>query len=359
MDPFSQAFLGSWAAMKIAAKKENLGKAAICGTIGGLLPDIDIFIRSISNPLLAIEYHRHFTHSLFFIPFGGFIAAILCVVLFWLLSLLTKKSRTSENTKKSLHFFTIYIFTSLGYATHGLLDAMTSYGTHLAWPFSNHRTSWSIISIIDLAFTLPMIIAVIISTWRRSKIPLYIFSLYGTLYLGFGFIQKQRVTDAMYELAASRGHYIEHQEVKPTFGNNILWRTIYKSGNIIYIDAIRSNIWGDIKLYLGEKALAVEPSQDFLTLPKNSILYQDIKKFDFFSNNLLVKKPEFPNIIIDARYSPIAYGTTPMWGIKYDISKPDSHAEFIRFPREVNELNFKNFIKMIIGIEPRRYDRFN
>ncbi|GIS21122.1 MAG: hypothetical protein CM15mP120_30380 [Pseudomonadota bacterium] len=44
-----------------------------------------------------------------------------------------------------------------GYATHGLLDACTSYGTQLFWPFSNVRVAWNNSSIVDPLFTLPLV----------------------------------------------------------------------------------------------------------------------------------------------------------------------------------------------------------
>src|SRR5690606_29471703 len=45
------------------------------GALGGMAPDLDVIIRSASDPLLALEYHRHFTHSLAFIPIGGLLVA--------------------------------------------------------------------------------------------------------------------------------------------------------------------------------------------------------------------------------------------------------------------------------------------
>jgi len=41
----------------------------------GLLADSDVLIHSSSDPLLTIEYHRHFTHSVFFVPIGVLLAA--------------------------------------------------------------------------------------------------------------------------------------------------------------------------------------------------------------------------------------------------------------------------------------------
>lgn len=42
----------------------------------------------------------------------------------------------------------------IGMATHGFLDACTSYGTVLFWPWSDKRISWDIIAIIDPLFTI-------------------------------------------------------------------------------------------------------------------------------------------------------------------------------------------------------------
>ena len=114
MDIITQGVIGA-AAAQCGARPDRLRVAALAGAIGGLLPDTDIFIRWPSDPLLFIEYHRHFTHSLLFIPFGALIAAALS----WLL------------TRRKEAIRTLYWPCLLGIATHGLLDSCTSYGTHL------------------------------------------------------------------------------------------------------------------------------------------------------------------------------------------------------------------------------------
>ena len=65
MDPCSQAVLGASLSSSFAEKK-NIKFASFFGAVGGLFPDSDIFIRSAVDPLLSVEYHRNFTHSLFF-----------------------------------------------------------------------------------------------------------------------------------------------------------------------------------------------------------------------------------------------------------------------------------------------------
>ena len=129
MDPVSQGLLGTALASSFAQKKE-IKFASFCGLIGGIAPDIDVLIKSDSNPLLFIEYHRHFTHSLLFVPFGGLIVSFFLYLFFF----------------KQKKFKTIFIFTTLGFLSHGFLDSCTSYGTSLLWPFSESRISWNIIS---------------------------------------------------------------------------------------------------------------------------------------------------------------------------------------------------------------------
>ena len=97
MDPVSQG-LGTTLSGAFAQKKE-IRFASFCGFIGGIAPDIDILIRSDSNPLLFIEYHRHFTHSLVFVPFGGLIVSFFLYLIFF----------------KKINFKTVFFFTTLGF----------------------------------------------------------------------------------------------------------------------------------------------------------------------------------------------------------------------------------------------------
>ena len=74
MDPLTQGVVGAVASQQPASRKTIL-VATILGFFSGLAPDLDIFIRSDKDPLLALEFHRQFTHSLVFIPIGGLICA--------------------------------------------------------------------------------------------------------------------------------------------------------------------------------------------------------------------------------------------------------------------------------------------
>ena len=138
MDPFAQGLAGAALASTMIRKKEETRIALGIGFLAGLAADLDVLIRSTDDPLLRLEFHRQFTHSFLFIPLGGFV-----VSLFLWLFLRRKKS-----------FWSILKFSVLGYGTHGLVDACTSYGTYLWWPFSYTRAAWNNVSIIDSVFSL-------------------------------------------------------------------------------------------------------------------------------------------------------------------------------------------------------------
>ena len=76
MDPVSQGAFGAIFAQTISNKKKLIA-GSILGCLAGLAPDLDVLIRSNSDPLLKLEFHRQFTHSIIFMPFGGLICCLL------------------------------------------------------------------------------------------------------------------------------------------------------------------------------------------------------------------------------------------------------------------------------------------
>ena len=151
MDPLSQAAIGA-AAAQSGSRASTLRHALWIGALAGMAPDLDVLIQSNTDPLLALEYHRQFTHSLFFVPVG----ALICACVFYPL------------VKQRLTFKNVWFFAALGYGTHGLLDACTTYGTQLLWPLTDTRFAWHNVSVIDPLFTLPLLILLVMSAIRRQ-----------------------------------------------------------------------------------------------------------------------------------------------------------------------------------------------
>ena len=298
MDPVSQGTVGA-AFAQSSANKTNIVKVGFIGFLAGLAPDLDILIRSESDPILFLEYHRQFTHSLFFIPFGSLIVALLIFPF----------------VKGSMTIKTVYIASFLGYATHGLLDACTSYGTLLFWPFSDERVTWNNISIVDPIFTIPILILLGIAI--KTKKRMFSFFAIGWIifYLSLGFLQYERALSAAFKLADSRGHNPERMTLKPSFGNLILWKSIYQHEDSFYVDAIRpaqSTTW-----CLGDSIRIFDHEKHLPNLDKDSQQSKDIERFRWFSQNYLGYDEE-KSLVTDIRYSMIPNQITPMWGLLID-----------------------------------------
>ncbi len=298
MDPLSQGTVGAAFAQSVA-NKNNIFKISVIGFLAGLAPDLDILIKSPTDPILFLEYHRQFTHSLFFIPFGSLIVAL---ILF-------------PFVKSSMSMKTVYYASLLGYATHGLLDACTSYGTQLFWPFSNERVTWNNISIVDPLFTIPVLILVVIAIKTKKKIFSFFSIGWIIFYLSLGFIQYERALLAAVELAQMRGHSPERLTLKPSFGNLILWKSIYQHKETFYVDAIRtaqSSTW-----CTGESIRVFDYQYHLPDLEKESQQKKDIERFRWFSQDYLGYDKE-RNIVTDVRYSMIPNQIAPMWGLMID-----------------------------------------
>ena len=115
-----------------------------------------------------------FSHSIFFVPIGALVAALIL----W------------PFLRTRLGFGRLYLFAFLGYSLSGVLDACTSYGTHLFWPLSGDRVAWNLIAIIDPIFTLALLAAVIVALVKRTPHIAWIGLAFAGLYLSLGWIQQ-------------------------------------------------------------------------------------------------------------------------------------------------------------------------
>ena len=329
MDPLSQGTIGA-AFAQSTANKNNIFKIGVIGFLAGLAPDLDVLIRSSNDPILFLEYHRQFTHSLFFIPFGSLIIALLIFPLL----------------KRSMGFKTVYLASLLGYATHGLLDACTSYGTQLFWPFSNERVTWNNISIIDPLFTIPILIFV--GTAIKTKKRLFSFFAIGwaAFYLSLGFVQYERTLLTAIELAHSRGHNAERLTLKPSFGNLILWKSIYQHEEKFYVDAIRtvrSSTWCS-----GENIRMFDYQQHLPDLDEDSQQKKDIERFRWFSQDYLGFDEE-KNLVTDVRYSMIPNQIAPMWGLVIDDQQDVNEHAIWWTSRSLDQSQLDLFKEMLSG----------
>lgn len=336
MDPLTQGALGAAAAQSFSSNNRKfIWLSFIAGWLAGMAPDLDILIRSDSKPLLALEYHRHFTHSLFFIPFG----AAVCALIFWTVS------------KQKFSFRHLYFFSFLGLGTHGLLDACTSYGTQLLWPFSNTRVAWDLISIIDPLYSLPLLAGTLLTLKTKRKVFAQLAIGFSFFYFSLCFVQRERAASLQMEMIKSRSHHsFELQSVKPSFANIWLWKSIYLFENKFYVDALWIFPFMESKFYEGESLQMFTPQSIEPQLPKGSVQSKDVELFSWFSSGYVRLHPKHEMVIGDLRYSILPNEISPLWGIQLDPNEPQAHVSFESF-RDSSKERRQLFLKMLLGQE--------
>ena len=312
MDPLTQGLLGATAAQNINRQQRCAGAAAVLGFLSGMAADLDVVIRSQQDALLFLEYHRQFTHSLIFIPIG----ALLCAaVLQWAL-----------RRYWTLPFWRTALFCGAGYATHALLDACTTYGTQLLWPFSNERIAWNILSIIDPLYTLPIGLGVWLARKGQRRWAARLALAWVLMYPAIGIVQRERAEAAGLALASSRGHATAQISAKPSFANLLLWKTVYRHDGRFYVDAVR--VGQRIKYYPGNAIKVLDPARDLPWLDPHSRQAIDVARFDWFSQHYTALSPDDPLRIIDIRYSLLPNELDALWSIKLNPLAPDSGVDY-------------------------------
>jgi inner membrane protein len=330
MDPLSQAVVGA-AVTQSVAPKQHLGTITLLGALAGMAPDLDVLIRSSTDPLLFLEYHRQFTHSFFFIPFGG----LICALAFW------------PFAKRCLSFRHTYFVTTLGYATHGLLDACTTYGTLLFWPFSLERIAWNTIAVIDPLFTIPLLTFVVAALIRRSVVWSRIGLFVALCYLGLGYIQRERAESVGETLALGRDHREVSVSAKPTLGNLLLWKVIYQYEGRFWVDAVR--VGSQPLVYSGGSVAVLDIPGQFPWLKEGSQQAKDLARFDWFSSGHLAVDNNDSFRVIDMRYSMLPNEIDGLWGIRLtESAASDQHVTY-EVKRSVDKTRVDNLIAMLAG----------
>jgi inner membrane protein len=310
MDPITQGILGS-ALPQSFADRGRIRLYALLGFLSGMAPDLDVFIRSSTDPLLYLEFHRQFSHSLIFIPFG----AALCAAL------------AQPILKKRLSWRETYLACLAGYATHGLLDACTSFGTQLFWPFSMTRVAWNSVSVVDPLFTLPLLGLVLLALVKRRGLFAALGLGWATLYILVGLLQHERALAGAIELAAERSHQVQRVTVKPGFANLILWKSIYEADGRYFVDGIRVGIGS--KICAGESTAKLYLAGDLPWLDPSTQQYRDLERFRWYSDDFLALDQDDPLYVVDVRYASLPNRIDALWGLKLDDqAAPQQHGVY-------------------------------
>lgn len=227
MDSITQGLLG--ATIAEAGFRKTLGGRAIAwGALCAVAPDFDM-VAALAGEWESLVHHRGVSHSWIaetaVAPLLGYLAWR-----FW--------GKREGSWMQWAHL------TWWALVTHPALDVCTAYGTQLFAPFSSHRFAIDAVSIVDLAYTLPLLVAVVWS-WRgrvreRSrKVAIAALAL-TTGYLVFGYVQSQRAIALADAELATQGFEPVETRAMPTLGNLFVHRVAARDGAGRYRVAISS-----------------------------------------------------------------------------------------------------------------------
>ena len=221
MDSVTQAVLGG--AVSYAILGRRLGRrAAIYGAALGTLPDLDVLI-DFGGPIENMTYHRGFSHSFL-------VQAVVAPALAWIV---VRPKQLSDSL-----FLRWWLAILLCFVTHSLADLFTVYGTQVLWPLSVHPFAHSLLFIIDPLYTLPLVIAFVVTlVGKRIHLNVLINSLMlavSTGYLIWSASVKVLIDDRAMEALNLRGISPTTYESTPAPFNTLLWRSVAIDGDYYY-----------------------------------------------------------------------------------------------------------------------------
>lgn len=211
MDSLTQMVLGASVGEVVLGKKVG-NKAVLYGAIAGTIPDLDVLSRFFVDTVTATEWHRGFSHSLFF-------CLLAAPLLGWIVNKIERKSEATTSDWTRLFFWGLF--------THPVLDAFTTWGTQLFWPF-NYRLAFQNIFVIDPLYTIPFLVCLILAmrlhrkSSKRAKINRLGLTI-STLYLLLTLVVKGITYQAFTKQLGEQGIDYKRIQNRPTPFNSILW----------------------------------------------------------------------------------------------------------------------------------------
>ncbi|SNR28121.1 inner membrane protein [Maribacter sedimenticola] len=211
MDSLTQIVLGAAVGEAVLGKKVG-NKALLYGAIAGTIPDLDVVARYIFDTVTATEIHRGFTHSIFF-------SVLFAPIFGWLVWRLNRKEEATWKDWSWLMFWGLF--------THPILDAFTTWGTQLFWPFST-RLAFQSIFVIDPLYTIPFLICLVLILFKKRtsvkrKRLVRLGLIISSSYLALTLLLKGMAYQKFEEALTLNGIAYTAMNTRPAPFNTILW----------------------------------------------------------------------------------------------------------------------------------------
>jgi inner membrane protein len=214
MDLFTHVILGAAVGGFVASKK--LGNKAIWwGAACSIIPDFDLFFAPWFETTEKLFIHRGLSHSIFFFLF---LAPLLAILL----------HKFNKKIEYSLAQWTRFIFFIL--VSHSFIDVFSVYGTGIFEPFISKRYAISSLSIVDIFYTIPLFVTVLIALKVKQNRHKSIISWFGIfislLYLSFTVLNKLYIQSEFEKKLVSKDIKFSRTEIFPVPGSNFLWNCV-------------------------------------------------------------------------------------------------------------------------------------
>jgi inner membrane protein len=302
MDNVTHAALGIAVGIAVHRRGSSVSAAAVAALLAAEAPDLDVFLRAADDPLVAFRWHRHFTHSFFFMPVWALLSA-------WLTAFCFRRSH-------NVGWRELFLPALAGALTHLLCDGCTSYGTMLLWPFTETRYAWDCLPIIDLLATLPLLVLAILA-WRKHSPRLATYGLlWFVAYASLGRWQHARAESSLRTWLAQKNIDPGRLAVKPTISNLVVWRAVWLHDGRWQVAAIRNVPFTSTRLVIGESraAWSADSAGNPPALSEGAHIIADFSRFTGGWNSYDV----LPGAISvgDIRFSMLPTSSKPLWSVR-------------------------------------------
>ena len=335
MDLVTQTALGA-AVGEVALGRKAGNKAILWGAVGGLIPDLDVLVSPFFSEADGLFVHRGFSHSLIF-------AFLLAPLLGWLIHQIHKKKMNIRRRE-----WTVLIFWAA--FTHPVLDYFTTYGTGAFLPFQNYRVEFSTIAIVDVFYTLPFILVLLVISFinrsalirRRLTLGMFFFT---SLYLAGTVANKQHVNNVFEKALSQNQISYDRYRTSPLPLSNFLWMGLAETDSGYHV-ALYSNFDDHIP-------------DDFTFIPRNKALLEEFadnedlnRLIQFTKGYYHVNKDQKGLWLADLRFGKMGISGNSEFVFKFYLKNKDENLiiQQSRESRSIEENVLSNYIDRIKGV---------
>jgi inner membrane protein len=335
MDSLTQIVLGASVGEAVLGKKIG-NRAILWGAIAGTIPDLDVLLKYVTDDITSTEMHRGFSHSILF-----------CLLMAPILGYIAKKVHSKR--EPSYKNWVMLFWWAL--VTHPLLDANTTWGTQLFWPFE-YRVAYKNIFVADPLYTIPFLLLVTVAMFykrtnpARTKINNWALII-STSYMALTFALKSVAHYNFNEALEKQGVEVVEMDSQPTPLNTMLW-----SAQVETPSGMRSGTYS----FFDKQPITFHPeiakNHHLLEPYLNNHQVQQIIKIS--AGWYFVEKAENGLLFTDIRFGQFGFKPDSPYMWKYTILKsPDGTVSVKRIKFSPGQMNmgevFSDLIQRIKG----------